>query len=126
MATIQPGFQSFAQSTPLYTISDGDVTSIARRYPYRKLDGRTKIRLLKLYPESHESIASRILGQKLHGTSLYGTLIEVDLAAQPSYECLSYTCKKHPYRLIPSVYLRAIQAVIEETLCVFSNLTCLI
>jgi heterokaryon incompatibility protein (HET) len=91
MATTQPDFQPFAQGTPLYTIPDGSIASIARQYPYRKLDGRTKIRLFKLFPESHESLTSKVLGRKLHATSLYGTLIEVDLAGQPSYECLSYT-----------------------------------
>jgi len=76
---------------PLYSIPDGNVLTVARRYPYRKLEGSTKIRLLKLYPESYENTASRILGRKLHELGLFGSLIEVDLAGEPSYECLSYT-----------------------------------
>jgi hypothetical protein len=91
MASTQSSFRSLAQDTPFYSIPDGNILSIARRFPYRKLEGRTKIRLLKLFPECHESLASKVLGRKLHETDLFGTLIEVDLDGLPSYECLSYT-----------------------------------
>jgi hypothetical protein len=91
MASTQSNLQPYGPGIPYYTIPDGNVLSIARRYPYRKLDGRTKIRLLKLFPESHESFASKVIGRKLHETDLFGTLLEVDLADLPSYECLSYT-----------------------------------
>lgn len=71
-------------------MSHGNDLSVARPYPYTKLEGKTRIRLLKLYPETHESSSRKIFGRELDETHLYGTLIEVDLATQPSYECLSY------------------------------------
>lgn len=59
MASIQSDFQSFAQGNPLYTVPDSNVPSIARQYPYNKLERRTKIMLLKLSPNFKKALPAK-------------------------------------------------------------------
>src|SRR5258708_474727 len=91
------------QSAPepiFYYISDGRRVHVMTRYPYRKLEP-SQFRLLQLcsrsmqsklenYYHSLEQKMLEFIGEVKFRGELYGQLIDVTLAGNSQYDCLSY------------------------------------